>query len=149
MHENREPSEVSRSDRDRSEKALSRTAHMYASEESDHAVVPVSRPNNEGKPSAEVVEERAWRKENVVWSSTSPTLSGNTRVPWARRRAKGRGLFVSSERGAQCISSARWDLCGGCRVTGIPTAIASINPGPEALGLFCPRIDAHPDAIQD
>ncbi len=24
--------------------------------------------------------------------------------------------------GAQCISSARWDLCGGCRVTGIPTA---------------------------
>jgi len=25
------------------------------------------------------------------------------------------------EAGAQCISSARWDLCGGCRVTGIPT----------------------------
>jgi len=24
---------------------------------------------------------------------------------------------------AQCISSARWDLCGRCRVTGIPTAI--------------------------
>ena len=23
--------------------------------------------------------------------------------------------------GAQCISSARWDLYGGCRVTGIPT----------------------------
>ena len=26
------------------------------------------------------------------------------------------------EVGAQCVSSARWDLCGGCRVTGIPTA---------------------------
>ena len=26
------------------------------------------------------------------------------------------------EAGAQCGKSARWDLCGGCRVTGIPTA---------------------------
>jgi len=26
------------------------------------------------------------------------------------------------EAGAQCISSARWDLCEGCRVTGIPIA---------------------------
>ena len=26
------------------------------------------------------------------------------------------------EVGAQCGSSACWDLCGGCRVTGIPTA---------------------------
>jgi hypothetical protein len=26
------------------------------------------------------------------------------------------------EGGAQCVSSARWDLCGGYRVTGIPTA---------------------------
>ncbi len=31
-------------------------------------------------------------------------------------------LRYSSKVGAQCISSARWDLCGGCRVTGIPTA---------------------------
>ncbi|MFH2047285.1 MAG: hypothetical protein ABIK92_19325, partial [Pseudomonadota bacterium] len=28
------------------------------------------------------------------------------------------------EAGAQCISSACWDLCGGCRVIGIPTAIS-------------------------
>jgi len=27
--------------------------------------------------------------------------------------------------GAQCISSARWDLYGGCRVTGIPTVNSS------------------------
>jgi hypothetical protein len=26
------------------------------------------------------------------------------------------------EAGAQCVSSARWDLCEGCRVTGIPIA---------------------------
>jgi hypothetical protein len=25
--------------------------------------------------------------------------------------------------GAQCVNCARWDLCGGHRVTGIPTAI--------------------------
>ncbi|HUT72999.1 MAG TPA: hypothetical protein VMW89_20200, partial [Desulfatiglandales bacterium] len=28
------------------------------------------------------------------------------------------------EAGAQCISSARWDLYGGCRVIGIPTVIS-------------------------
>ena len=28
------------------------------------------------------------------------------------------------EVGAQCVSCAGWDLCGGCPVTGIPTAIA-------------------------
>jgi hypothetical protein len=26
--------------------------------------------------------------------------------------------------GAQCVSSARWDLCGGRRATGVPTAIS-------------------------
>ena len=31
-------------------------------------------------------------------------------------------LRYTPEVGAQCISSACWDLCGGCRVTGIPTA---------------------------
>ncbi len=93
MHENRETSGVSRSDRDRSEKVLSRTADVYASEESDHAVVPVNQPNKERRLSAEVGEGRAWRKENVVRSSTSPTLSGSTRVPRANRRTKG---FASS-----------------------------------------------------
>ena len=36
-------------------------------------------------------------------------------------------LTPEPEGGAQCVSSARWDLCGGCRVTGIPTA--TIRPG--------------------
>ncbi len=45
MHENRETSGVSRSDRDRSEKVLSRTADMYVAEESDQAIVPVNQPN--------------------------------------------------------------------------------------------------------
>ena len=34
-------------------------------------------------------------------------------------------LRYSSEVGAGCVSSARPDLCGRCRVTGIPTAISN------------------------
>ena len=113
MHENRETSGVSRSDRDRSEKVLSRTADMYAPEESDHAVVPVNRPNKEGLPLAEVGEERAWRKENVLRSSTSPTLSGIPRVPRARRRTKGHRLFVTHPSEEPCALAVRARICAG------------------------------------
>jgi len=40
------------------------------------------------------------------------------------------------EAGAQCISSARWDLCEGCRVTGIP--IATRRPR-KTLGYATPK----------
>jgi hypothetical protein len=47
MHENRETSESSRlnPNRDRSEKALCRTADRHVSEESDGAIVPVNLSN--------------------------------------------------------------------------------------------------------
>ncbi len=93
MRENRETSATSRCNRERSEKALSRTAGVYVAEESDQAIVPTNRPNKEGKPAAEVGEGRAWREENVVRPSTSPTQSGSTRVTRANRRTKG---FASS-----------------------------------------------------
>jgi len=48
MRENRETSVTSRWDRERSEKALSRTADVYVAEESDQAIVPTNRPNKEG-----------------------------------------------------------------------------------------------------
>ena len=78
MHENRETSGASRSnqDRDRSEKAISRTADRHAPEESDHAVVPVNLSNKEEQSSAEIGEGRARAKENIVQSNTSPTQSG-------------------------------------------------------------------------
>ena len=78
MHENRETSGASRShqDRDRSEKAISRTADRHAPEESDHAVLPVNPSNKEEPSSAEMGEGRAWAKENIAQSSTSPTQSG-------------------------------------------------------------------------
>jgi RNA-directed DNA polymerase len=78
MHENRETSGAPRSnqDRGRPEKAQSRNAGMHASEESDHAIVPMNQPNNGEFSSAEVGEGRAWAKENIVQSDTSPTQSG-------------------------------------------------------------------------
>ena len=78
MHENRETSGVPppRRGRGRSEKMQNRTSDMHASEESDRAIVPMNEPNKEGQPSAEVGEGRARAKENIVWSYTSPTQSG-------------------------------------------------------------------------
>jgi RNA-directed DNA polymerase len=78
MHENRETSETSRpnQERDRSEKAIRRTAGRHVSEESDRAVVPVNLSNKEEQSSAEAGEERARAKENIVQSNTSPTQSG-------------------------------------------------------------------------
>ena len=113
MHENRETSVTSRSDRERSEKVLSRTADMYVAEESDQAIVPVNQPNKQERSWAEVGEGRAWRKENVVRSSTSPTPSGTTRVPRARRRAKGHRLFVTHPSEEPYALVARVRICAG------------------------------------
>jgi hypothetical protein len=49
---------------------------MHVLEESDCAVVPVNQPNKEGQASPEGGEGRAWTKENIVLSHTSPTQSG-------------------------------------------------------------------------
>jgi RNA-directed DNA polymerase len=78
MHENRETSGTSRpnQDRDRSEKANSRTADQHVSEESDRAIVPVNLSNKEGQPSAEIGEGRARAKENIAQFNTRPTQSG-------------------------------------------------------------------------
>jgi hypothetical protein len=38
------------------------------------------------------------------------------------------GCALSPEVGAQCGSSARWDLCGGRRATGVPTATRRCAP---------------------
>ena len=78
MHENRETSGTSRSnqDRDRTEKADSRTAGRHVPEESDRAVVPMNLSNKEEQSSAEAEEGRAQARENIAQSNTSPTQSG-------------------------------------------------------------------------
>src|ERR1700726_917061 len=77
MHENREISSTPWSaDQGRSAKAKSRTADMHVPEKSDCAAVPVNQPNKEGQPSAEVGEERAQTRENIVQSHMHPTQNG-------------------------------------------------------------------------
>ena len=97
MHENRETSRASIETVDRSAKAPSRNAGMYAKEGSDCCVVPMKQPNKEGQPSAEVAEGRRQPKENDAQSNTPPTqrgvrvsqgLSGVRRA--ARERKQGR-----------------------------------------------------------
>jgi hypothetical protein len=80
------PKRVSRLARERE----SRTAGMHALEESDYAIVPTKLLNNEGRPSAEAVEGRAWPKENTARSHTFPTQSGGRRVPGVGRCAAGK-----------------------------------------------------------
>ena len=102
MHENREISGASRSDsdRDRPAKALSHKAGMHAPEKSDRAVIPMNQPNKGEQSSAEVGEGRAWTKENIGRSSTSPTQSGKTRVPGIERCAASRQVrFAASIQG--------------------------------------------------
>jgi RNA-directed DNA polymerase len=78
MHENRETSGAPRlnQDRGRPEKAQSHNAGMNVPEESDRAILPMNQPNNEDPSSMDVGEGRAWAKENIVQSDTSPTQSG-------------------------------------------------------------------------
>jgi len=76
MHENRETSRASAENADRSAKAQSRKADVYAMEESDCCVVPVKQPNKEGKPLAEAVEGRRQPKENDAQSNIQPTQRG-------------------------------------------------------------------------
>ena len=83
MHENRETSMAS-AQADQSGKANSRTPDAYAVEESDCAVVPMKQPNKEAQASAEVVEGRAWTKENDAGSGTGPTQCGERVSHWSR-----------------------------------------------------------------
>ena len=78
MHENREISwGVSAQPGTRPvREGASHNADMHAQEKSDCAVIPVNQPNKREKSLAEVGEERARTKENVIQSNTSPTQSG-------------------------------------------------------------------------
>jgi RNA-directed DNA polymerase len=98
MHENREISGASRSqqDRDRSAKVQSHNADMHDPEKSDRAVVPMNQPNKGESFPAEVGEGSARTKENIVWSNTSPTQSGervSQGLSGVRRAAKERRWY--------------------------------------------------------
>jgi hypothetical protein len=89
MHENRETSAVSSQYGGPVREGDCRTPDMHAVEGSERAVVPMKLPNKEVfHASAEAVEGRARTKENVAELYTSPTQSGEVRVPGVTQRAR-------------------------------------------------------------
>ena len=76
------------------------------------------------KPAAELMEERERAKGNPS-TQTSHRAQYRTRLPHdldGIRRAVLTAWPSPPEAGAQCVNRARWDLCGGRRATGGPTA---------------------------
>ena len=102
---------------------------------SDSPVVPAKPLNKTVRTVAEVVEGRGLAKGNTA-STTRPghragpgAPNGLDRVRESVRKDKGTTpspthAFTSAPKaGAQCVSSARWDLRGGPPARAVPTAI--------------------------
>jgi hypothetical protein len=75
---------------------------------------------------AEKVEGRELAKGNVAEQTRSRTQGRGilSQALSCVRQAPSGACASRPEAGARCGSTARRDLCGGCRVTGIPTATA-------------------------
>ena len=97
---------------------------MNELEKSDSSIVAEKPTNKQGQPSAEPVERREGTEGN----------SGETRMRGTQSREAccrdsneyGRQCFALPSLpkvGARCVNCARRDLCGGCSVRSIPTAI--------------------------
>ena len=100
---------------------------MNGYREADSPIVSGKPSNKTGgnKPVAEKVEKRGLAERDLVERNKDRALNRGT-LPSEPTRIR-QNMFINNLRvitrgRAQCISSARWDLCGGCRVTGIPTA---------------------------
>ena len=128
----------------RRENAISGKSLMHGRGESYHGVVPTKQPNQSGEPPAEVAEGRPLTKENTLqpnpcrtprreigrsglaWVCQAASKGGGATPP---ERALRRQAFTRSEVGTVCASSASTGLCGGQRVTAVPTATdASLSP---------------------
>jgi len=105
---------------------LGRTARVFVSEESHRGIVPMNYSNKDGASSAESGEGRLRLKENALSPATYPTQSGTARVLRVDECADRLCLAAFYPREEpDALMSARPDLCGGYRVSGIPTAITS------------------------
>src|SRR5947209_14616008 len=120
MHENRETSRAPVEQTGRSEKALCRTADMYALEESDRCVVPMKQLNKEGN-----LRRRLWReggdpRRTLHYLARVRLRAGNL-CHRGRAECADSSTQLSTGR-AVCGNSARTDLCGGRFVRIVPTA---------------------------
>ena len=126
MHENRETSETpaAKSGSRSAGEGDCRTARVHVSEESHRGIVPMNQSNKDGASSAETEEGRLRLKENTFPFDTHPTQRGTERVPRMGECAYRLCLAAIHPREEpDALRSARPDLCGGHRVTGVPTAI--------------------------
>jgi len=94
---------------------------MHERGKSDSPVVPAKPPNNAAVSAAEVVEERGLAKGNTA-SKTRPGHRAGQGAPSALDRVRQVASTPEPEAGAQCVRSARWDLCGGPPARAVPTA---------------------------
>ena len=88
---------------------------------SDTVVVPEKSSNKPVKEGAEKMEGRRVPKENKRQQNMLRTQRRES-VLSELQLIHQKELVSLSEGGAVCTNIARTDLCGGCRVTGIPTA---------------------------
>ena len=98
---------------------------MNVIEESSSCIVPAKCPNKSVRPLAEGVEGRQLAKENTL----SPPRTGHSARVYGRvggrvcgRRPNGLSCRHESKVGTVCGSAASTGLCGGRRVTAVPTA---------------------------
>jgi len=119
---------------------------IYADEKSDIPIVPKKLPNNGCFCPAEVMEGRgiatgkavdapACRTQSRV--SASMGLEGLRERAKQQRRANMNIVASSPAAGAVCGNSARTDLCGGRRVTVVPTATHGCF---QEITVVCPRL---------
>jgi hypothetical protein len=104
------------------ENAKSDTSHMHGSGESYRGIVPTKQPNESQGGPQEAVEGRPPTKENMVQSNSRRTQSRESGPSGLDRVREAELRRQVSEVGTVCVRSASTGLCGGCRVTGIPTA---------------------------
>jgi len=102
------------------EEGQGRTLTMHDTRESDNGIVPQKSSNQAQLCLREGVEGRPLTKGNTCQSPAARTQS---RGPASRGLGRVRQRRQTPEVGAVCGKSARTDLRGGCRATGIPTAI--------------------------
>src|SRR3954452_23374249 len=98
---------------------------MHGREKSDLAIGAAKPANNDGRPSAELVERRAGAEGNVLQQSTRRAQDRvSVSQALARVRQAVRPLRRQTPKvGAECPNWARSDLCGGRSVMSVPTAI--------------------------
>ncbi|MGO9147538.1 MAG: hypothetical protein ACLQDF_14340 [Desulfomonilia bacterium] len=98
---------------------------MNEQEKSDPSIVAEKPTNKQGQPSAEPAERREGAKGNSEETHMRRTQGrgsvsqGLDRV----RQAAYSPCRQTPKVGARCVNCARRDLCGGCSVRSIPTAI--------------------------